>query len=116
MRRVLLVEDDDAIREVLQLALREAGHDTVTALDGQHALRLALISQPDVIVLDLGLPFMSGEEFVASWREILGDEGAPIVVISGRPDIRTVARDLRARAAFNKPFDVQAVVAAVGAS
>ncbi|TMC74483.1 MAG: response regulator transcription factor [Chloroflexi bacterium] len=112
--RVLVVEDDDATRGLLQVALRDAGYETVAALDGQHALRLALACQPDVIVLDLGLPFMSGIEFVVNWRQILGDDGVPIVVISARPDIRTVARDLHARAAFPKPFDVDALVAAVG--
>lgn len=111
--RVLVVEDDDEIRELLQLALREAGHDTICALDGQHALRLAVVSQPDVVVLDLGLPIMSGATFVATWREHLGGECAPIVVISGRPDLRTVANDLRARAVFAKPFNVEALVAAV---
>jgi DNA-binding response OmpR family regulator len=114
--RVLVVEDDDATRELLQLALRERGHETVSALDGQHALRLALVSQPDVIVLDLGLPIMSGVEFVANWRQTIGDDGVPLVVISARSDIKAVARDLRARAAFAKPFDVDALIAAVDAS
>jgi DNA-binding response OmpR family regulator len=113
MLRVLVVEDDDAIRELLQLALREAGHETISALDGQHALRLALVSQPDVVILDLGLPLMSGVEFVANWREHLGAQGAPLVVISGHADLLTVADDLHARAAFAKPFDVAALVAAV---
>lgn len=113
MLRVLLVEDDDTIRELLQLALQAAGHETISALDGRHALRLALITQPDVVVLDLGLPLMSGPEFVASWRAHVGGECAPIVVISGRPDILTTASDLHARAAFAKPFDVDALVAAV---
>lgn len=114
MRRVLVVEDDDDTRELLQLALHQAGHDTISALDGQHALRLAVVSHPDVVVLDLGLPNMSGAEFIANWREHLGDQCAPIVVISGRPDVMKVANDLGARAAFKKPFDVEALVAAVG--
>src|SRR5438270_11986269 len=111
MLRVLVVEDDDAIRELLEYALRDAGHDTVGALDGQHALRLAVTSHPDVVVLDLGLPLLSGPEFVASWRARIGGEGAPIVVISGRPDVMEVASGMRACAAFAKPFDIDALVA-----
>jgi len=110
--RVLVVEDDDATREVVLSALREAGHHTISAPDGQDALRLAMISEPDVVVLDLELPLMSGPEFIASWRAQLGT-CAPIVVISGRPDVREVARGLNARAAFAKPFDLGALVAAV---
>src|SRR5207302_617003 len=77
MLRVLVVEDDDPIREVVEFALRDAGYDTIGALDGQHALRLAMVSQPDVVVMDLGLPIMSGPEFVMSWREHLGSNGPP---------------------------------------
>src|SRR5438093_282565 len=85
MLRVLVVEDDDPIREVVEFALRDAGYDTIGALDGQHALRLAMVSQPDVVVMDLGLPIMSGPECVMSWREHLGSNGPPIVVMSGQP-------------------------------
>src|SRR5438132_2615994 len=113
MLRVLVVEDDDPIREVVEFALRDAGYDTIGALDGQHALRLAMVSQPDVVVMDLGLPIMSGPEFVMSWRARLGTPGPPIVVISGRPDVMEVARGLDARAAFAKPFDIEVLVATV---
>ena len=111
--RVLVVEDDDAVREVVEWALADAGHQTIGALDGQDALRLAMVDRPDVVVLDLELPVMSGPEFVASWREQVGANTAPIVVISARPDVREVARRLNARAAFAKPFDLDALVAAV---
>jgi DNA-binding response OmpR family regulator len=111
--RVLVVEDDDAVREVVEWALADAGHQTIGALDGQDALRLAMVSHPDVVVLDLELPVMSGPEFVASWRGQLGANTAPIVVVSARPDVREVARRLNARAAFAKPFDLEALVAAV---
>jgi two-component system, OmpR family, KDP operon response regulator KdpE len=114
MLRVLVVEDDAAIRELLGVALHEAGHETILALDGQHALRLALVSHPDVVVLDLGLPIMSGPEFVANWRAHSADTSAPIVVISGCPDVMAQAQRLGACAAFAKPFDVEALVAAVG--
>ena len=111
--RVLVVEDDDAVREVVEWALADAGHQTIGALDGQDALRLAMVDRPDVVVLDLELPVMSGPEFVASWRAQVGANTAPIVVISARPDVREVARRLNARAAFAKPFDLEALVAAV---
>ena len=58
--RVLVVEDDDAVREVVEWALADAGHQTIGALDGQDALRLAMVDHPDVVVLDLELPVMSG--------------------------------------------------------
>jgi len=110
--RVLVVEDDDAVREVVRCALKDAGHQAISALDGQDALRLAMVIDPDVVVLDLELPLMSGPDFIGSWRAQRGT-CAPIVVISGRPDVKEVARRLNARAAFAKPFDLEALVAAV---
>src|SRR5438552_17698304 len=100
MLRVLVVEDDDPIREVVEFALRDAGYDTIGALDGQHALRLAMVSQPDVVVMDLGLPIMSGPEFVMSWREHLGMTGPPIDVVGGQPDVTPAGRTVGGAGAY----------------
>ena len=67
--RVLIVEDDDAIREMLSVAFSDAGLDIVAALDGMHALRTAVAIRPDVVLLDLGLPALDGTGYLKRWRE-----------------------------------------------
>lgn len=103
--RVLIVEDDAAIRDAIRTALEEDGLDIVETGDGLEALAECRRKAPGVVILDLGLPRMSGQEFVAAYRN-LGMKRAPIVVLSARPDARQVARDLGAAAFLPKPFSL----------
>lgn len=113
--RVLVVEDDADTRRLLLTALAEEGYEPIPALDGQHALRTALVARPSAIVLDLMLPELDGQEFVRAYRDQL-PTNAPIVVVSARHDAERVAAALGARAVLRKPFQVQDLVAHVAAS
>src|SRR3989454_10008360 len=78
--RVLVVEDDDDTRRLIEQELSEAGYDVIPALDGQHALRLVKTARPEVLLVDLGLPLMSGDEFVRRWRGSAYARDATIVI------------------------------------
>ena len=103
--RVLVVEDDAAIRGAIRTTLEEDGLDIVETGDGVEALAECRREAPGVVILDLGLPRMSGQEFVAAYRN-LGAKRAPIVIVSARPDGRQVAQDLGAAAFIPKPFSL----------
>jgi DNA-binding NarL/FixJ family response regulator len=103
--RVLVVEDDATIRGAIRTALEEDGLDIVETSDGLEALAECRRRAPGVVILDLGLPRMSGQDFVAAYRN-LGVKPAPIVVLSARPDARQVARALGAAAFLPKPFSL----------
>ena len=103
--RVLIVEDDAVIRDAIRTTLEDDGLDIVETGDGLEALAECKRKAPGVVILDLGLPKMSGQEFVAAYRN-LGPKRAPIVVLSARPDARQVARDLGAAAFLPKPFSL----------
>src|SRR5437867_11019469 len=92
--RVLVVEDDDDIRRLMEQELGEAGYDVIPALDGEHALRLVRTARPKVLLVDLGLPLMSGDEFVRRWRESGRAEDATVVIVSGRENALDVATSL----------------------
>lgn len=112
--RVLIVEDDDAVREMLCTALNDAGFDIVAALDGMHALRTAIARTPDVVLLDLGLPSLDGSGYLARWRE--RDDRAskvPVIVMSASAYGEQIADEVGAVQYFAKPFDVDELIKAV---
>src|SRR5215469_16257787 len=79
--RVLVVEDDDAIAQVLQRSLRLEGYEVKVAVDGVVALEEAHAFLPDLVILDLGLPRLDGIEVAKRLRE--GDD-VPILVLTAR--------------------------------
>lgn len=82
-RLVLVVDDDEGIRDLLSLLIVKAGHRVETAGDGEEAQRKALALKPDLIVLDLMLPRYGGFELL---RQLQGTDLAkvPIIVVTGR--------------------------------
>ncbi|TMB75518.1 MAG: response regulator, partial [Chloroflexi bacterium] len=67
-RKVLLIDDDDELAEVLRQVLRDAGHSVATVRHGAAALELTQHTSPDLILLDLSMPIMDGWSFVAQYR------------------------------------------------
>ena len=102
-KRVLVVDDDPSIRELLSTALEEDGYEVVPAVNGQDALAVCERWRPDVIVLDLMMPVMDGWTFAKRLRE--RDE-IPIVVLSAATDLARHAKTIGAAAVIGKPFDL----------
>src|SRR3989442_9137696 len=111
--RVLVVEDDDDTRRLIEQELSEAGYDVIPALDGQHALRLVKTARPEVLLVDLGLPLMSGDEFVRRWRASADVKDATVVIVSGREDATEVAESLGIGRVIAKPFRIEDLLATV---
>src|SRR2546422_11370305 len=111
--RVLVVEDDDDTRRLMEIELGEAGYDVIAALDGQHALRLVKTARPEVLLVDLGLPLMSGDEFVRRWRASADVKDATVVIVSGRDDATEVAESLGIGRVIAKPFRIEDLLATV---
>lgn len=80
-KKVLIVEDVDDIRSMMKILLEEYGYETITALDGYEAIEKAHEHHPDLILMDLMMPFMSGIEAVKIIRQIEGDE-IPILAVT----------------------------------
>jgi DNA-binding response OmpR family regulator len=113
--RILLVEDDDLIGSGLEVALRNAGFTVDWARDGQHA-QLALATTPYLLVLlDLGLPKLSGMELLKSLRARGND--IPVLVLTAKDTAADKVRGLDAGADdyLPKPFDVNELLARVRA-
>src|SRR5689334_16663432 len=81
-RTVLVVEDDVDLRAVLRFALEDEGFVVESAGDGLSALQKVRQLTPDLIVLDLNMPRMGGEDFLYAWRSGFETPGVPVVVIT----------------------------------
>jgi DNA-binding response OmpR family regulator len=108
---VLLVEDEPALTRMVRRLLESEGFCVITASDGRRAIELARHARPSLIVLDLGLPLMSGEEVVSGLMQALGDP-PPILVMSAAETVAERAERLGAAAYIDKPFDLDDLTAA----
>jgi DNA-binding response OmpR family regulator len=112
--KVLIVDDEPNIREVVGLYLRRDGHEVVSATDGEEALRVFGESEPDLVVLDLMLPKLSGLEVCrrmrAQWR-------VPLIMLTarGEEEERVVGLSLGADDYVVKPFSPRELAARVAA-
>ena len=109
--RLLLVEDDPELREMLRVLLGEEGYRVEVAPDGQRALHLGLTAEYDVVVLDRRLPGIEGLDVVGRWRR--HGMAAPVLVLSalGTAADRVAGLDAGAEDYLGKPFDVEELLA-----
>src|SRR5688500_2948353 len=111
-RRVLVIDDDDELAEVLRQALRESGYAVATVRHGAAALDLIGQIQPDLILLDLRMPIMDGWSFVTQYRRS-GRSNGRIVLVSGHPDVREISQRLGADGYVGKPFELTQLLSTV---
>jgi two-component system phosphate regulon response regulator PhoB len=112
MASILVIEDENDIRQVLDYNLRMAGHEVVTAVRGDEGLRLAREHRPDLILLDLMLPDISGTEICRSLKDDPSTRRIPVVIVTARTDEidRVVGFELGADDYVTKPFSVRELV------
>jgi len=89
--KILLIEDDEDVAEMYQLALVAAGRAVVTAPDGEQGLRMATDEKPDFIVLDLRLPRLNGLEVLSSLRANPKTRDIPVIILSNVGDPEMLA-------------------------
>ena len=83
MTKILLVEDSKFLRLAMERALARAGYEVCSAADGEEALRTAQVRLPDLILLDMLLPKMSGLDVLKALKKDASMKAIPVVVISG---------------------------------
>jgi two-component system alkaline phosphatase synthesis response regulator PhoP len=112
--RILVVDDEPAVTDLLAYNLRKALYDVVVASDGREALRLAQEASPDLILLDLMIPEVDGLDVC---RELRKTSGVPIIMITARGEEvdRVVGLELGADDYVTKPFSVRELMARVKA-
>ena len=110
--RILAVEDDPDTAEVVRSVLQEQGHEVRTAADGRKALAELAGWQPDVVILDLLLPALSGHALLRYLRDLPEYRQVPVLVLSGA--LPTLAKVDGATSVLPKPFELTQLIAMIG--
>jgi len=110
--RILVVDDDENIRQIVQLCLSDEGYSVTEAANGEAALAAVEHIRPGLILLDLRMPVMDGWEFARRYR-LTPEPHAPIVAFVAALNAMQDCADLEAATILAKPFDLEDLLAAV---
>jgi len=113
--RVLVVDDDDVIRQLITVNLELEGFDVTTAVDGQDCLDQVALAAPDVVTLDIMMPRLDGWEAAARLRANPATAGIKVVLLSARAQEADLERGSRlgVDAYLTKPFDPDELIEVV---
>ena len=112
--RVLVVEDNDDIRDLIEMILTDQGYSVLTAEHGEEALKL--IEYPNhvkVILLDMKMPIMNGWQFAEAYRKMTNSFKAPIIVCTAAQDAKKRADEISAEGYLEKPFKKKSLLESV---
>ena len=115
MAKLLVVDDEPAIRLLLQAILAQEGHEVETAADGVEGLAAVEREMPDVVLLDLAMPNMDGWHFLEELRNKGLRSRVRVIIVSATADAESMARSEAEGVAerIAKPFDASAIVRSV---
>lgn len=112
MEKILVVDDEIHIVQVVAIKLRNGGYDVITADNGQSAYNLAVAECPDAIITDLQMPGMSGLEMVEKLRENESTANVPVIMLTARGFAieQEETQSLSIVACLSKPFSPREVL------
>ena len=104
--KILVADDEQEIRSLLDDFLKDEGYEVVLAADGEQALQLAEIENPQAIIMDIKMPGLDGIEVCKRLKEKEQTKFIPVIIITGFEDNKLNALDMGADDFVNKPFDM----------
>ena len=110
---VPVVDDDEVVRELLKLHLVNAGYRVLTAADGIMGGYLILSSRPDLVIVDVDMPYMGGYELVEAVKADSTTSRVPIIFLSSREDVGERSTKLGAEAYLKKPVKADSLLEVV---
>src|SRR6185437_11183233 len=115
MNTILIVEDDQGIQDYLKEFLLENGFSTQTAMDGTTALQLLKKTQPDLVILDLGLPNITGDAVIREVKKKYPD--LPVIILTAKDTTSDIVNGLNLGAEdyVTKPFHAEELLARIKA-
>jgi len=114
--QILIVEDDEDTRSLLEFLLRQSGYDVVVAMDGEQALKhIETMTPPQLILLDIMMPYLDGFDILARIKSRPGWQTIPVLMLTARDREEDIQKglDLGIAAYIPKPFKTHALIAEI---
>ncbi len=108
--RVLVVDDEPGILKVLETELRLSGYETITTTSGAEAIEIVRTQKPDIVLLDVVMPGVTGLEVLQHVREF---SQVPVIIFTGHPTVIKLAMQNGADDSIAKPFDPDLLIAKI---
>lgn len=110
--KILIIDDETQIQKFLRISLVSQGYDVIMAETGQQGLSQAILAEPDLVILDLGLPDMDGKQVL---QKLLNEKSVPVIVLSVRSseEEKVATLDMGAMDYVVKPFSVNELLARI---
>lgn len=113
-KKVLVIDDDEAITELLQIVLGDEGYEVIINNSGERVSDHFTENLPDVILLDFQLPNKNGDTIARSLKMQERTKMIPIIMLSSHPNIKEIAREVRVDNYLSKPFEIDNLLNIVG--
>ncbi|MES2266997.1 MAG: response regulator [Bacteroidota bacterium] len=112
-KKILICDDDEGILDMLEFILTESGYQTITIKNSLHIYEEIKNEQPDLILLDLWMPVLSGDQVLRNLRNDPDTRNLPVIVISASREGERIANEAGASGFIAKPFDLDQLVGRV---
>jgi len=114
-KKIIICDDDEGIIDVLEMILEEVGHTVISVNDSLKVQSVIDKEQPDLLILDLWMPRLSGQEVLRQLRSNSGHDKLRVIVISASRDGEQIANTAGANQFIAKPFDLNNILDSVNA-
>lgn len=116
-KKILLIDDDDCILLTTKRILEQKGYLISTASDGEAGLKIALLETPDLVILDLGLPKLPGEEVCKGIKQTDKTKNMPVIMLTGKisDTDRIIGKVIGADYYMAKPFNISELLKNIAA-
>ncbi|RYY30563.1 MAG: response regulator transcription factor [Sphingobacteriaceae bacterium] len=109
-KKILICDDDAGILDMLSIILEDAGFETISELNSLNVYKVIQTEKPDLLLLDLWMPVLSGDQVLKTIRVDPEKKNLPVLVISASMEGRTIAREAGANDYLAKPFDIDQLI------
>jgi DNA-binding response OmpR family regulator len=109
-KKILICDDDEGILDMLAFVLEDSGFDVIPEKNSMNVYSLIEKEQPDLLLLDLWMPVLSGDQVLRVLKSNPQTRGLPVIVVSASTEGQKIARDAGASDFLAKPFDIDQLV------